>query len=60
MHNRDFDPLTIDEIQQSCQLKNTDENSERVCRINEEITQGLELISHYPKKVSFFQATLFD
>ena len=35
------------------------ENAERICRINEEITQGLELMSHYPKKVTFFGSARF-
>ena len=60
MHNSEFDPLSVEEIQQACQLKSNDETTERVCRINEEITQGLELISQYPKKVSFFGSARFD
>lgn len=54
-----FNPLTSDEIQKACDLRFDTENSERVCRINEEINQGLELISKFPKKVTFFGSARF-
>ncbi|MSR68158.1 TIGR00730 family Rossman fold protein [Candidatus Saccharibacteria bacterium] len=59
MKNNQSEPLSVEAIQEACQLKHDDETSERVCRINEEITQGLELISHYPKKVTFFGSARF-
>ena len=52
-------PLTSEEIQRACSLLYTNENQERVCRINEEISQGLELIGRFPKKVTFFGSARF-
>lgn len=52
-------PLTSEEIKKACSLLYTNENQERVCRINEEISQGLELIGHFPKKVTFFGSARF-
>lgn len=54
-----FKPLTSDEIQKACDTRYDDEASERVCRINEEITQGLELINRFSKKVTFFGSARF-
>lgn len=59
MDNSLFKPLTLEEIQTACDLQSVGETSERVCRINEEITQGLELIKQFPKKVTFFGSARF-
>lgn len=59
MNKQLFQPLTSDEIQKACSLRYDDETSERTCRINEEITQGLELINRFPKKVTFFGSARF-
>ena len=54
-------PLSLEEIQKACLVTEPgDNNAQRVCRINEEITQGLELMSRYPKKVTFFGSARFD
>ncbi len=53
-------PLTSAEILESCNELYSNENSERVCRISEEISQGLELINKYPKKVTFFGSARFN
>ncbi len=53
-------PLTSAEILESCNKLYGNENSERVCRVIEEISQGLELINMYPKKVTFFGSARFD
>lgn len=52
-------PLTSEEIQKACSLLYENENQERVCRINEEISQGLELIGRFPKKVTVFGSLRF-
>lgn len=59
MDDKLFKPLTSEEIAKACDIKFSDETGERVCRINEEITQGLNIISRYPKKVTFFGSTRF-
>lgn len=52
--------LTSEQIREACNLRSAgDETAERVCRINEEISQGLELIGKYPKKVSIFGSLRF-
>jgi hypothetical protein len=60
MDQSNTQPLSLDEIKQACQVtEHGDVNAERVCRINEEISQGLELMSQYPKKVTFFGSARF-
>ena len=60
MDNSSTEPLSLEEIKQACQItEKGDENAQRVCRINEEITQGLELMGRYPKKVTFFGSARF-
>ncbi len=52
-------PHTLEEIMHSCDASTTDENAQRVCLINEEISQGLSIIQRYPKKVTFFGSARF-
>ena len=60
MDQQQFKPLTSEEIQAGCNIEAAgNENAERVCRINEEISQGLQLIGNYPKKVTFFGSARF-
>lgn len=60
MDNSGTEPLSLEEIKKACQItEKGDENAQRVCRINEEITQGLELMGRYPKKVTFFGSARF-
>lgn len=59
MDNKLFNPLSLEEIQKACDDKFDGENKERICRINEEITQGLNLIEQFPKKVSIFGSARF-
>ncbi len=49
-----FKPHTLEEIMTSCGSKTNDETSEKVCLINEEISQGLNIVQRYPKKVTIF------
>jgi len=61
MEDSQIKPLSLEEIKQACSITGRgDNNAQRVCRINEEITQGLELMSRYPKKVTFFGSARFD
>ena len=59
MQEPSIQPLTSEEIQKACSLLYTNENQERVCRINEEISQRLELIGRFPKKVTVFGSLRF-
>ncbi|MBA3678658.1 TIGR00730 family Rossman fold protein [Candidatus Saccharibacteria bacterium] len=52
-------PLTLEQIMNSCNANTTDEATERVCLINEEISQGLNIVQRYPKKVTFFGSARF-
>lgn len=52
-------PHSLDEIMHACSLQSDDSTDTKVCLINEEITQGLNIIERYPKKVSFFGSTRF-
>lgn len=52
-------PHTLEEIMHACDVRNTDETAEKVCLINEEITQGLSIVQRYPKKVTFFGSARF-
>ncbi len=47
-------PHTLEEIMNSCSKTAGDETSEKVCLINEEISQGLNIVQRYPKKVTIF------
>jgi uncharacterized protein (TIGR00730 family) len=49
-----FGPHSVKDIREICDETTTDPNAERVCIVNEEIRQGLNIISRYPKKVTFF------
>lgn len=60
MDQSNTQPLSLEEIKQACSItEQGDINAQRVCRINEEISQGLQLISNYPKKVSIFGSLKF-
>jgi uncharacterized protein (TIGR00730 family) len=52
-----FNPSSVKDVRESCDESTSDPNSQRVCIINEEIKQGLNIISRYPKKVTFFGST---
>lgn len=47
-------PHTLEEIMNSCNASSSDDTSEKVCLINEEISQGLNIVQRYPKKVTIF------
>lgn len=60
MEKSKIKPLSLEEIKKACSItEQGDENAQRVCRINEEITQGLQLMSQFPKKVTFFGSARF-
>ncbi len=52
-------PHTVEEIINACNAWSTDETQQKVCLINEEITQGLRIVQRYPKKVTFFGSARF-
>ena len=52
-------PQSLEEIMHACDINNTDPTAEKVCLINEEITQGLGIVQRYPKKVTFFGSARF-
>lgn len=51
-------PVTIEEIRQAC--VGLDPVSARLCFINEEFRQGLDLITKYPKAITYFGSARFD
>lgn len=60
MPEEQIQPHTSEEIKRACSLLYKGENEGRVCRINEEVSQGLELIGRFPKKVTFFGSARFN
>ena len=52
-----FGPHSVEDIRTACDVHSDDPNAQRICTINEEIKQGLQIISRYPKTVTFFGST---
>lgn len=54
-----FQPHSVNDIAQACNIDPSDHTSGLICVSNEEIRQGLNIIQRYPKKVSFFGSARF-
>lgn len=50
---------TLEEIMHACDPNNLKTTESKLCLINEEISQGLSIISRYPKKVTIFGSSRF-
>lgn len=47
-------PYTLEEIMTTCDISGHDDIAQKVCLINEEITQGLRIVQRYPKKITIW------
>lgn len=54
-----FQPHSVAEIAKACRIDPNNSSAGLICVSNEEIRQGLDIISRYPKKVSFFGSARF-